>query len=108
MIIGTLPVVIPIFANLLYSHRDGKLAWSKMIPAGLHRRGAGVRQYRRAAPRHGRLQLMALRFGDRFSVHLGRMLGWYALRNARWLRENPDKHPMMWATARRWSRSPSR
>ncbi len=24
---------------------------------------------------------------------------WYALRNARWLRENPDKHPMMWATA---------
>ncbi len=20
---------------------------------------------------------------------------WYALRNARWLRENPDKHPMM-------------
>lgn len=33
MIIGTLPVVIPVFANLLYSHRDGKLAWSKMIPA---------------------------------------------------------------------------
>lgn len=24
---------------------------------------------------------------------------WYALRNAQWLRENPDKHPMMWATA---------
>ncbi|WP_313448341.1 DMT family transporter, partial [Pseudescherichia sp.] len=33
MIIGTLPVVIPVFANLLYSHRDGKLAWSKMVPA---------------------------------------------------------------------------
>ena len=29
MIIGTLPVVIPVFANLLYSQRDGKLAWSK-------------------------------------------------------------------------------
>ncbi len=25
MIIGTLPVVIPVFANLLYSQRDGKL-----------------------------------------------------------------------------------
>ncbi|MDS0093595.1 hypothetical protein QU614_25855, partial [Enterobacter hormaechei subsp. xiangfangensis] len=25
-IIGTLPVVIPVFANLLYSQRDGKLA----------------------------------------------------------------------------------
>ncbi|MDF3007792.1 MAG: rane protein, partial [Enterobacter kobei] len=24
---------------------------------------------------------------------------WYALRNARWLRENPTRHPMMWATA---------
>ncbi|MDT1800520.1 EamA/RhaT family transporter, partial [Salmonella enterica subsp. enterica serovar Oslo] len=24
---------------------------------------------------------------------------WYALRNPRWLREKPDKHPMMWATA---------
>lgn len=33
MIIGTLPVVIPVFANLLYSQRDGKLAWSKMAPA---------------------------------------------------------------------------
>jgi drug/metabolite transporter (DMT)-like permease len=33
MIIGTLPVVIPVFANLLYSQRDGKLAWSKMVPA---------------------------------------------------------------------------
>ena len=33
MIIGTLPVGIPVFANLLYSQRDGKLAWSKMAPA---------------------------------------------------------------------------
>lgn len=32
MIIGTLPVVIPVFANLLYSQRDGKLAWSKWRP----------------------------------------------------------------------------
>ena len=29
MIIGTLPVVIPVFANLLYSQRDGKLAAGK-------------------------------------------------------------------------------
>ncbi len=33
MIIGTLPVVIPVFANLLYSQRDGKLAWGKLAPA---------------------------------------------------------------------------
>jgi drug/metabolite transporter (DMT)-like permease len=49
MIIGTLPVVIPVFANLALV---SVVCWA-----------------------------------------------WYALRNARWLRENPDKHPMMWATA---------
>lgn len=33
MIIGTLPVVIPVFANLLYSQRDGKLSWWRLAPA---------------------------------------------------------------------------
>ncbi|SUX87655.1 Inner membrane protein ytfF [Citrobacter koseri] len=33
MIIGTLPVVIPVFANLLYSQRDGKLSWRRLAPA---------------------------------------------------------------------------
>lgn len=32
MIIGTLPVVIPVFANLLYSHRDGKRRGQKCCP----------------------------------------------------------------------------
>jgi len=38
MIIGTLPVVIPVFANLLYSQRDGKIPWRQLAP---HRPGAG-------------------------------------------------------------------
>lgn len=33
MIIGTLPVVIPVFANLLYSQRDGKLSRWCLAPA---------------------------------------------------------------------------
>ncbi len=33
MIIGTLPVVIPVFANLLYSQRDGKGSWRRPAPA---------------------------------------------------------------------------
>ncbi|MDF2528718.1 MAG: hypothetical protein K0S17_3803 [Enterobacter mori] len=82
MIIGTLPVVIPVFANLLYSHRDGKLAWSKMAPA-LICTAVGLVCVNIAELRHGQAEVDA----------------WYALRNARWLRENPDKHPMMWATA---------
>ncbi|HHL9152315.1 TPA: DMT family transporter [Escherichia coli] len=74
MIIGTLPVVIPVFANLLYSQRDGKLAWGKLAPA-----------------------LVCIGIG--LALVSVVCWAWYALRNARWLRENPDKHPMMWATA---------
>ena len=33
MIIGTLPVVLPVCANLLYSQRDGKLPWRRLFPA---------------------------------------------------------------------------
>jgi drug/metabolite transporter (DMT)-like permease len=33
MIIGTLPVVLPVMANLLYSQRDGKLPWRRLFPA---------------------------------------------------------------------------
>ncbi|MEY5547388.1 DMT family transporter, partial [Salmonella enterica subsp. enterica serovar Corvallis] len=33
MIIGTLPVVIPLFANVLYSQRDGRLSWRRLAPA---------------------------------------------------------------------------
>ncbi|HFO3796390.1 TPA: DMT family transporter [Escherichia coli] len=74
MIIGTLPVVIPVFANLLYSQRDGKLAWGKLAPA-------------------------LICIGIVLALVSVVCWAWYALRNARWLRENPDKHPMMWATA---------
>ena len=34
MIIGTLPVVLPVFANLLYSQRDGKQANQEHHPPG--------------------------------------------------------------------------
>ncbi len=33
MIIGTLPVVIPLFANILYSQRDGELSRRRLAPA---------------------------------------------------------------------------
>lgn len=100
MIIGTLPVVIPVFANLLYSQRDGKLPWSKMVP-GLLAIALGLVCVNIAELRHG------VAGGNGWRYLSGILLAsvsvvcwaWYALRNARWLRENPDKHPMMWATA---------
>ncbi|MDU2785816.1 MAG: DMT family transporter, partial [Enterobacter sp.] len=100
MIIGTLPVVIPVFANLLYSQRDGKLAWSKMAPA-LVCTALGLICVNIAELRHGQGDVDLWRYGSGILLAFISVAcwAWYALRNARWLRENPDKHPMMWATA---------
>lgn len=100
MIIGTLPVVIPIFANLLYSQRDGKLAWSKMLPALLCI-AVGLACVNVAELSQGVATLSLWRYGSGIALASVSVVcwAWYALRNARWLRENPDKHPMMWATA---------
>jgi len=101
MIIGTLPVVIPVFANLLYSHRDGKLAWSKMLPA-LVCIAIGLAFVNIAELHHARVdEFDGWRYGSGILLASISVVcwAWYALRNARWLRENPDKHPMMWATA---------
>jgi len=101
MIIGTLPVVIPVFANLLYSHRDGKLAWSKMLPA-LVCIAIGLAFVNIAELHHARVdEFDGWRYGSGILLASISVVcwAWYALRNARWLRENPDKPPMMWATA---------
>jgi len=100
MIIGTLPVVIPVFANLLYSHRDGKLAWSKMVPS-LVCIAIGLACVNIAELRHGVADVDGWRYvsGILLAVLAVVCWAWYALRNACWLRENPDKNPMMWATA---------
>ncbi len=100
MIIGTLPVVIPVFANLLYSQRDGKLAWSKMVP-GLVAIALGLACVNVAELRHGVAGGSGWRYVSGILLASVSVVcwAWYALRNARWLRENPDKHPMMWATA---------
>ncbi|ADO50192.1 DMT family transporter [[Enterobacter] lignolyticus] len=100
MIIGTLPVVIPVFANLLYSQRDGKLPWSRMAPA-LACIAAGLLCVNIAELRHGLPGFSGWRYGSGIGLALVSVAcwAWYALRNARWLRENPDKHPMVWATA---------
>lgn len=100
MIIGTLPVVIPVFANLLYSQRDGKLAWGKLAPA-LVCIGIGLACVNIAELNHGLPDFDWARYISGIVLALVSVVcwAWYALRNARWLRENPDKHPMMWATA---------
>ena len=100
MIIGTLPVVIPVFANLLYSQRDGKVSWWRLSPA-LVLIGIGLLCVNISELNQGLPDFSGWRYGSGIALALVSVVcwAWYALRNARWLRENPDKHPMMWATA---------
>ena len=100
MIIGTLPVVIPVFANLLYSKRDGKLPWQRLAPA-LVIIALGLVMVNTAELRTGELNFSWGRYisGIGLAFISVACWAWYALRNARWLRENPDKNPLMWATA---------
>jgi len=100
MIIATLPVVIPVCANLLYSQRDGKLSWRRLAPALLCI-ALGLVCVNIAELRHGLADFSLWRYGSGIALAFTSVVcwAWYALRNARWLRENPDKNPMMWATA---------
>ena len=100
MIIATLPVVIPIFANLLYSQRDGKLAWMRLMPA-LVLIGIGLMCVNIDELRQGLPDFSGWRYGSGIALASVSVVcwAWYALRNARWLRENPQKPPLMWATA---------
>ncbi|WP_039055533.1 DMT family transporter [Enterobacter sp. Bisph1] len=100
MIIATLPVVIPVFANLLYSQRDGKLPWRRLAPALLCI-ALGLACVNIAELRGGLPDFSGWRYGSGIVLAFSAVAcwAWYALRNARWLRENPDKNPMMWATA---------
>lgn len=100
MIIATLPVVIPVFANLLYSQRDGKLSWHRLMPA-LVLIGIGLMCVNVAELRQGLPDFNGWRYGSGIALATIAVVcwAWYALRNARWLRENPQKPPLMWATA---------
>ncbi len=100
MIIGTLPVVIPVFANLLYSQRDGKIPWRQLTPS-LLLIAFGLILVNYAELRGGLVDFDLWRYGSGIALALVSVVcwAWYALRNARWLREHPDKPPMMWATA---------
>lgn len=100
MIIGTLPVVIPIFANLLYNKRDGRLPWGTLFPS-LLLTGGGLACVNIVELRSGENEMNGWNYVVGVVLALMSVVcwAWYALRNAGWLRENPDKNPMMWATA---------
>lgn len=102
MIIGTLPVVIAIAANLRNAKRDGRLPWAKLLPS-LALIAAGIACVNQA-------ELHALQTAgdaDWGRYASGALLAviavacwtWYPLRNADWLRDHPGRSPRTWATA---------
>ncbi|QNK02537.1 DMT family transporter [Dyella telluris] len=102
MIIGTLPVVIAITANLRDAHRDGRLPWLSLAPS-LVLIALGITCVNRA-------ELAALdhpssaelwRYARGALLAIGAVVcwTWYPLRNADWLRRHPERSPRTWATA---------
>lgn len=102
MIIGTLPVVIAITANLRDAHRDGRLPWLALVPS-LVLIAFGIACVNRAEiamlghPSNADLGRYAR--GALFAVAAVACWTWYPLRNADWLRGHPDRSPRTWATA---------
>jgi drug/metabolite transporter (DMT)-like permease len=106
MIIGTLPVVIAVTANLgtrrAGVRAEARLPWLRMLPSlGLIATGiALVNQVELA-------HLKADPDADMVRYALGAALAvgavacwtWYPIRNAQWLRAHPDRSPRGWATA---------
>lgn len=101
MIIGTLPVVISIAANLLNHRRDGRLPWGRLAPslltilAGI----ACVNQVElEALSGDPAADIARYASGALLATVAVACWTWYPLRNANWLREHPGRNPRAWAT----------
>ena len=87
VIIGTLPVVIAITANLRNQRRDGRLPWLKLLPA-LALIGAGIACVNQAelAALDAATDLRRYVEGAVLAVIALACWTWYPIRNADWLR----------------------
>jgi len=102
MIVGALPVVIAISANLRDRKRDGLLPWAQLLPVLLLIGGgiACVNQAELAAP--GEVAAGSqLRYASGVLLALGAVAcwTWYPLRNADWLHRHASHGPRTWSTA---------
>ncbi len=106
MIIGTLPVVIAVTANLRPARAgmrvEAPLPWGRLLPS-LLLIGAGIALVNQVEM----AQLRAEPGADLGRYLTGALLAvgavacwtWYPIRNAEWLRAHPDRSPRGWATA---------
>ena len=102
MIIGTLPVVIAISANLRGAAHEGRLPWLRMLPS-LALIAAGIGLVNHVELQHlaqdGPVDLGRYAVGALLAVGAVACWTWYPLRNADWLRAHPGHAPTTWATA---------
>ncbi|MBL8328856.1 MAG: DMT family transporter [Rubrivivax sp.] len=105
MIIGTLPVVIAISANLRDAQRDGRLPWLQLLPSlGVIALGIALvnhsefTQWRAQAAQSGE-PVSRYAIGALLAVGAVICWTWYPLRNADWLRAHAERGPRTWATA---------
>jgi drug/metabolite transporter (DMT)-like permease len=106
MIIGTLPVVIAVSANLAGTRAgtrvEARLPWARLLPS-LLLIGAGIGLVNQVELAHLQADPAAdmrrYAFGALLAVGAVACWTWYPLRNAQWLRAHPDRSPRGWATA---------
>lgn len=102
MIIGTLPVVIAVAANLLNHQRDGRFPWLKLAPPlGLILLGIACVNHVEWQALVQNPQADTSRYITGALLALGAVAcwTWYPLKNADWLRGHPDRNSRVWSTA---------
>lgn len=100
MIIGTLPVVLAVSANVAYGRDEGTLPWGRLSPA-LLLIAAGLVCVNAAELSQSAQPFHLWRYLSGIALALIAVVcwTWYPLRNARWLRCHPCHKPTTWATA---------
>ena len=104
MIIGTLPVVIAVSANLRSSapgqKQEGRLPWLRMWPSLLLiAAGLACVNHAETTQLPADTDLTRYALGALLAVAAVACWTWYPLRNAEWLRAHADRSPRAWATA---------
>jgi drug/metabolite transporter (DMT)-like permease len=102
MVIGTLPVVIAVAANVLNHQRDGRFPWRQLAPPlALILLGIACVNHVEWTALLQNPQADTARYitGAALAVCAMVCWTWYPLKNADWLRGHPDRNPRVWATA---------
>jgi drug/metabolite transporter (DMT)-like permease len=102
MIIGTLPVIIAIVANLRDGKRDGRLPWKRLAPSlALIAAGIGCVNHVElgALVNNANADMTCYATGAVLAIGALACWTWYPLHNADWLRDHPGRSPRTWATA---------